>query len=111
MNQKPGMKAVLTSQAIQTLRVKESLMAENISYRFLALTPESTRGSGCVCPRPPDGQPADVQISEPEPVNILTAMGENERVLKNEHDPERKAIALAWHSTRKIGRASCRERV
>jgi len=37
-----------------------------------------------------------VQISEPEPVNILTAMGENERVLKNEHDPERKAIALAW---------------
>jgi hypothetical protein len=29
-------------------------------------------------------------------VNILTAMAENERVVKNESDLERKAIALAW---------------
>jgi S1/P1 Nuclease len=29
-------------------------------------------------------------------VNILTAMAENEGVVKNETDPERKAIALAW---------------
>lgn len=29
-------------------------------------------------------------------MNILTAMAENERVVSNENDPERKAIALAW---------------
>jgi tRNA U55 pseudouridine synthase TruB len=33
---------------------------------------------------------------EPEPVNILTAMAENESVVKKENDPERRAIALAW---------------
>jgi S1/P1 Nuclease len=44
----------------------------------------------------PDGQPASVQIKEPEPVNILTAMAENESVVRNETDPERKAIALSW---------------
>ncbi len=48
------------------------------------------------CPFKPDGQPANVQIREPEPRNILTAMGENESVVKKETDPERKAIALAW---------------
>jgi S1/P1 Nuclease len=37
-----------------------------------------------------------VQIKEPEPVNILTAMAENESVVRNGTDPERKAIALAW---------------
>jgi S1/P1 Nuclease len=37
-----------------------------------------------------------VQIREPEPVNILTALAENETVVKSENDPERKAIALAW---------------
>jgi hypothetical protein len=37
-----------------------------------------------------------VQIREPEPVNILTALAENERIVKNSNDPERKAIALAW---------------
>jgi len=29
-------------------------------------------------------------------VNILTALAENESVVKNGNDPERKAIALAW---------------
>ena len=29
-------------------------------------------------------------------MNILTALSENESVVKNENDPERKAIALAW---------------
>jgi hypothetical protein len=29
-------------------------------------------------------------------VNILTAMADNERVVKNENDAERRAIALAW---------------
>ena len=47
-------------------------------------------------PFKPEGQPASVQIKEPEPVNILTAMAENESVVKNENDGERKAIALAW---------------
>jgi hypothetical protein len=32
----------------------------------------------------------------PEPVNILTALAENESVVKKESDPERRAIALAW---------------
>jgi hypothetical protein len=47
-------------------------------------------------PFKPEGQPDGIQIRNPDPVNILTAMGENERVVKNESDPERKAIALAW---------------
>jgi len=29
-------------------------------------------------------------------VNILTALAENERVVKKESDPERRAIAVAW---------------
>jgi len=29
-------------------------------------------------------------------VNILTAMAENQRIVVNENDAERKAIALAW---------------
>jgi S1/P1 Nuclease len=47
-------------------------------------------------PFKPEGQPASVQIREPEPVNILTALAENEGVVKNQNDAERKAIALAW---------------
>ena len=47
-------------------------------------------------PFKPDGQPPSVQTREPETVNILTAMAENGRIVKNETDPERKAIALAW---------------
>jgi S1/P1 Nuclease len=47
-------------------------------------------------PFKPEGQPPNVQIREPEPVNILTAMAENESIVKNENEPERKAIALAW---------------
>jgi hypothetical protein len=37
-----------------------------------------------------------VQIREPEPANILTALAQNESVVKNEKEIERKAIALAW---------------
>src|SRR5262245_20565756 len=44
----------------------------------------------------PERQPASVQTKDPEPVNILTAMAENESVAKNGIEPERKAIALAW---------------
>jgi len=43
-----------------------------------------------------DGQPPSVRTREPETVNILTAMAENGRIVKNETDPERKAIAFAW---------------
>src|SRR5262249_4316345 len=32
----------------------------------------------------------------PEAVNILTAMAENQRIVKKESELERKAIALAW---------------
>ena len=37
-----------------------------------------------------------MQVREPEPVNILTAMAENESVVKKDSDGERRAIALAW---------------
>jgi hypothetical protein len=47
-------------------------------------------------PFKPDGQPPPVQIRDPEPVNILTAMTENENVVKYESDAERRAVALAW---------------
>jgi S1/P1 Nuclease len=47
-------------------------------------------------PFKPEGQPASVKIKDPELVNILTALGENERMAKQESDPERRAIALAW---------------
>jgi hypothetical protein len=47
-------------------------------------------------PFKPDRQPASVQIKEPEPVNILAAMAENERIVKNDSDPQRQATALAW---------------
>jgi hypothetical protein len=46
-------------------------------------------------PFKPEGQPSSVQIREPDPVNILTAMAENEAVVKKESDPERRAIAFA----------------
>jgi hypothetical protein len=47
-------------------------------------------------PFKPEGQLASVEIREPEPVNILTALTENERVVKKEADSVRRAIALAW---------------
>jgi S1/P1 Nuclease len=48
-------------------------------------------------PFKPEGQPASVQAREPEPVNILTAMAENEGVVRNSSsDAEERAVALAW---------------
>jgi hypothetical protein len=48
-------------------------------------------------PFKPDGQPASVQTRDPEPVNILSAMAENEAVVKNGNGGnERRAIVLAW---------------
>ena len=43
-------------------------------------------------PFKPNGQPDSVQTRDPEQVNIVTAMAENESVVRK----ERKAIALAW---------------
>jgi hypothetical protein len=48
-------------------------------------------------PFKPDRQPGSVQIKDPEPVNILTALAENEGVVsEGNSDQERKAVALAW---------------
>jgi len=47
-------------------------------------------------PFKPDGQPPSVQTREPETVNILTAIADNQRIVANDNDPERRAIALAW---------------
>jgi S1/P1 Nuclease len=47
-------------------------------------------------PFKPEGQSASVQTRDPEPVNILTAMAENESLVKSDNDAGRKAIALAW---------------
>jgi S1/P1 Nuclease len=47
-------------------------------------------------PFKPEGQPDNVKTKDAEPVNILTALAENESIVKNENAPERKAIALAW---------------
>jgi S1/P1 Nuclease len=48
-------------------------------------------------PFKPEGQPDSVQIRGRDPVNILTALAENEGVVRNgSNDPERRAIALAW---------------
>jgi hypothetical protein len=41
-------------------------------------------------PFKPEGQPATVQTRDPEPVNILTALPESERVVRKEGDVTRK---------------------
>ena len=46
-------------------------------------------------PFKPESQPASVQTREPEPVNILTAMAENESVMRKQNAAEQRAIALA----------------
>lgn len=47
-------------------------------------------------PFKPDGQPANVQSKRPQAVNILTALVENERIVKTDTNPARRAIALTW---------------
>src|SRR5262245_58040573 len=44
----------------------------------------------------PEIQPTSLQNKDPESVNILTTMVENQRIMASENDRERKAIALAW---------------
>jgi S1/P1 Nuclease len=45
-------------------------------------------------PFKPEGQPASVQIREPEPVNILTALTENQNqsAVRSQNDGEQKAL-------------------
>ena len=47
-------------------------------------------------PFKPDGEPANVEVKPPEPVNILTELAENTRIARNGTDPAKRAIALAW---------------
>jgi hypothetical protein len=47
-------------------------------------------------PFQPNGQAETVRITPPEPVNILTALAENERIAKTETNAESRAIALTW---------------
>jgi S1/P1 Nuclease len=75
-------------------------------FMLAARWPDDIRSQDKVLNRPswhyinlpftPEGQPTDVQIREPEPVNILTAMAENESMVKKENNAERRAVALAW---------------
>jgi S1/P1 Nuclease len=44
----------------------------------------------------PDGQPASAQTKPPQAVNIITALVDNERIVKTDTDPARKSIALTW---------------
>lgn len=47
-------------------------------------------------PFKPEGQPPSVQARPPQSVNILTALADNERIVKKDSDPVKKAIALTW---------------
>jgi hypothetical protein len=47
-------------------------------------------------PFKPDGEPESVGTRPPQPVNILTALAENERIVRSAVEPEKKAIALTW---------------
>lgn len=47
-------------------------------------------------PFKPAGEPDDVKPLPPLPANILTALAENERIVKSEPTTDQRAIALAW---------------
>ena len=53
-------------------------------------------GTTSTCPLNPRTNRRTCLVREPDPVNILTALAENENVVKNENDSEQKAIALTW---------------
>jgi hypothetical protein len=53
-------------------------------------------------PFKPEGQPASVQIREPAPVNILTALAENEPVVKREGDPDRKSDCTQFLAQQRV---------
>jgi hypothetical protein len=47
-------------------------------------------------PFKPEGEPASIQAIQPPQENILTAIAENERILRTGNDPARRGVALAW---------------
>jgi S1/P1 Nuclease len=56
-----------------------------------------TRGRGTLSTGPLNRRAThQVQVREPEPVNILTGLPENVSVVRSQNEIERKAIALAW---------------
>ena len=79
-------------------RLQDVPVADRVMMLFMqaARWPDDIRIQDRAQNRPPwhyfnlpfksEGQPANVQIREPEPVNILTAMAENESVVKNENE-------------------------
>jgi hypothetical protein len=47
-------------------------------------------------PFKPEGEPASIKPKPPDPVNILSAINENQRILRSEAPPDQWATALAW---------------
>ena len=47
-------------------------------------------------PFKPAGEPESIETKPPAPVNILTAMAENMRVVREKREPAQRAIALSW---------------
>jgi hypothetical protein len=47
-------------------------------------------------PFKPGSEPESVGTRPPQPVNILTALVENERIVRSAVESEKKAIALTW---------------
>jgi hypothetical protein len=47
-------------------------------------------------PFKPAGEPDDIKPLPPLPANIVTAMAENERIVRSDAPPDQRAIALAW---------------
>jgi hypothetical protein len=47
-------------------------------------------------PFKPEGEPPSVEPKPPDPVNILSAINENQRILRGEAPPDQRANALAW---------------
>jgi S1/P1 Nuclease len=47
-------------------------------------------------PFKPSGEPEDITPQPPDPDNILSALAENERILKSQVSVDKRSIALAW---------------
>src|SRR5678815_3008253 len=47
-------------------------------------------------PFQPSGEPEDIKPLPPDPDNILSALAENRRIVKNQVSENQRAIALAW---------------
>jgi hypothetical protein len=47
-------------------------------------------------PFKPEGEPPSIESKPPDPVNILFAISENQRILRSEAPPDQRATAVAW---------------